>query len=106
LRRIFSRATFTVSSPIDTGCGTAFLGSLGLGLIPVGYADIEGDQRDSVLTDSPSIEALREAVRCASTRSVEWCRDASRRTLERYARLHAPPVFGENFRQMLIELGI
>lgn len=105
-RNVVRRANFTISAPIDTGCGTAFLGSLGLGLIPVGYVDIEGDSSDSVLTDSYSVEALREVVRCASDRSAEWCREASRRTGVRYQRLHAPPMFGENFRRMLIELGL
>jgi hypothetical protein len=32
---------YNVSAPIDTGTGTAFVGSLGLGLIPVGYVDID-----------------------------------------------------------------
>ena len=105
LRELIGRANFTLSAPIDTGCGTAFLGSMGLGLVPVGYADIEAGPSESVLAVSASIDALREAVRCASTQSVEWCREASRLTLARYHRLHAPPVFGENFKKMLIELG-
>lgn len=104
-REVLGRANFTLSAPIDTGCGTAFLGSMGLGLVPVGYADIEAEADESVLTTTPSIDALSEAVRRASTQSVEWCREASRKTLARYHRLHAPPVFGENFRKMLIELG-
>ena len=105
LRELLGRANFTLSAAIDTGCSTAFLGSLGLGFIPVGYADIQGESSDSVLSASASIDDLREAVRCASAQSAEWCREASRQTLARYHRLHAPPAFGENFKQMLIELG-
>jgi len=105
LQELIGRANFTLSAPIDTGCGTAFLGSLGLGLVPVGYADIEGESSDSVLTASASIDDLREAVTRASTQSAEWCAEASRQTLARYHRLHDPPVFGENFTKMLIELG-
>ena len=105
LRELLGRANFTLSAPIDTGCGTAFLGSMGLGLVPVGYADIEAGPSESVLAVSASIDCLRDAVQSASTQSVEWCREASRMTLARYHRLHAPPAFGENFRKMLVELG-
>ena len=106
LHRVLRQTNFTISAPIDTGCGTAFLGSLGLGLIPVGYVDIEGTQEDSVLAESPSIDALKEVVERASHQSAEWCRNASRHTRLRYEQLHAPAMFGENFRRMLIELGL
>jgi hypothetical protein len=106
LRRILRRANFTITAPIDTGPGTAFVGSMGLGLIPVGYADIEGDESDSVLTDSHSIDALAEAVDRASARSADWCREASQKTRARYERLHVPSAFGDNFQKMLGEFGL
>ena len=106
LRQLLRRANFTITAPIDSGPGTAFIGSMALGLVPVGYADIEGDESDSVLTDSYSIDALVEAVQRASSRSAEWCREASRKTSARYQRLHAPSVFGEKFGQMLANLGL
>jgi hypothetical protein len=106
LLQLLRKINFTISAPIDTGPGTAFLGSMGLGLIPVGYVDINGDDADSVLTDSYSIDGLMKIVQKASSMSAEWCREASRRTIMRYHRLHVPSAFGGNFKQMLIDFGL
>jgi glycosyltransferase involved in cell wall biosynthesis len=106
LKRLLRRINFTISAPIDTGPGTAFLGSMGLGLIPVGYVDIEAAEANSVLTDSPTIEALMDCADRASRKSTAWCRQASRETLERFQGLHEPPVFGASFKMLLDRLGL
>lgn len=106
LRGLLRRINFTISAPIDTGPGTAFLGSMGLGLIPVGYVDIEAEESNSVLTPEYSVDALMKVARRASEQSIDWCRQASCETLERFARLHEPPAFGANFKAYLDRLGM
>ena len=106
MKSLLRRINFTISAPINIGPGTAFLGSLGLGLVPVGYVDIEADASNSVLTDACSIESLMDSARRASEKSAAWCREASRQTLERFRRLHDPPSFGANFKAYLNRLGL
>jgi len=106
MKKLLRKINFTISAPIDTGPGTAFLGSMGIGLIPVGYVDIEADDTESVRTDSYSIEAIMDAANRASEKSAEWCRLASQKTLERFRRLHDPPSFGANFKMYLDRLGL
>jgi glycosyltransferase involved in cell wall biosynthesis len=106
LKRLLQRTNFTISAPINIGPGTAFLGSMGLGLIPVGYVDIEADETNSVLTDSYLIESLMDSASRASRKSAAWCRQASQETLDRFRRLHDPPMFGANFKAFLDRLGL
>ena len=106
MRDLLKRINFTVGAAINTGPTTAMLGSLGLGLIPVGYIDIEAEDSNSVLVDSFEIETLMVAARTASEKSAEWCRRASRETLERFQRLHEPAQFGRNFKAYLDRLGL
>ncbi len=106
LRELFGQINFTISAPIDTGPGTAMLGSLGLGFIPVGYIDIEATTEESVLCNSHSVEAIMAAARKAASQTTEWCQAASRATLERFERLHQPDSFGANFKAYLISLGL
>lgn len=106
LQNLYRRCAFTVTAPIDTGPGTAFLGSMGTGLIPVGYSDIEASDGESVLVDSWHVEAIQRAVRAASERAPDWCAAASKATLQRFARLHEPTAFGSNFQHMLADMGV
>jgi hypothetical protein len=106
MKRLLRRINFTVTAPIDIGPGTAFLASLGLGLIPVGYVDIEASETNSVLSKSYSIEALMDCADRASRKSASWCRQASQETLDRFRHLHDPPVFGANFKAFLERLGL
>jgi len=106
LKRLLQRTNFTISAPINIGPGTAFLGSMGLGLIPVGYVDIEAGETNSVLADSCSIEALMDCADRASRKSAAWCRQASQETLDRFRRLHDPTMFGANFKAFLDRLGL
>ena len=79
---------------------------MGMGLIPVGYVDIEAGETNSVLVDSYSIEALMDCADRASRKSAAWCRQASQETLDRFRRLHDPPMFGANFKAFLDRLGL
>jgi hypothetical protein len=106
MRKLLKKINFTISAPMDSGPGTALLGSLGIGLIPVGYIDIEAEESNSVLTDSCTIEGIMDSARRASEKSAAWCREASRQTLERFQRLHDPPRFGANFKAFLDRLGL
>jgi hypothetical protein len=103
---LLQRSNFTISAPIDTGIGTAFIGSLGSGLIPVGYVDLEGDASDSVLSASPAIDDLVRTIRSASEKSAAWCRAASQKTVERYQRDHDPRAFARHFKSMIHDLRI
>lgn len=106
MRELLKRINFTISAPIDIGPGTAFLGSMGLGLIPVGYVDILAEESNSVLTGTASVESLMSVARDASEKSADWCRQASSETLERFATLHDPPAFGRNFKRYFERLGL
>ena len=58
------------------------------------------------MVDSYSIEALMDCAERASRKSAAWCRQASQETLDRFGRLHDPPVFGANFKAFLDRLGL
>ena len=73
LRSILKRVNFTITAPIDSGIGTAFLGSVGIGLIPVGFVDMPCSPASSHLADSWQVESLVRNVREASRMPVEWC---------------------------------
>lgn len=103
---ILSEINFTISAPINTGPGTAFIGSMGLGLIPVGYVDIEGESDDSCLTEEYSIESLVGIIMEASKKNKEWCQNASQLNIQKYEMLHNPESFGKNFTSYLNSLPI
>lgn len=106
IRALLERANFTVGAPIDTGPGTAMLGTLGIGLIPVGYIDIDASDGNSVLADNFSVESLVECTKRASEKPPEWCEQASASMLSRFARLHEPSQFGANFKAWVQRLGL
>ena len=63
LKRLLRQINFTISAPINIGPGTAFLGSMGLGLIPVGYSILRRTElTDRLLVDSYSIESLMDCA--------------------------------------------
>ncbi len=106
MRALLARINFTIGAPIDTGPGTAMLGTFGLGMIPVGYIDIDGTNEDSVLIDDFSIESIMDCVVRASRKPAPWFRAASLATTQRFERLHEPSVFGMNFKSYLQKLGL
>jgi len=77
LRAVLRRVNFTITAPINSGIGTAFLGSTGVGLIPVGYVDMPCSPSHSRLADSWHVESLVKNVREASQMPIEWCQKAS-----------------------------
>jgi hypothetical protein len=103
LRTILKRVNFTITAPIDTGIGTAFLGSLGIGLIPVGYADMPCSPANSHLANSWQIESLVSNVREASRMPVEWCQQASALSLQNFRDNWSPQAFEKRFSEFIRE---
>jgi hypothetical protein len=97
LAKLLRGVNFTITAPIDTGSGTAFVGSLGAGFIPVGYVDIDAGALDGCLSTSWQIEAIEDVIRQASEMSLDWYKTASARAVERYWRDHDPTQFGMKF---------
>lgn len=103
LRSILRRVNFTITAPIDSGIGTAFLGSVGIGLIPVGYVDMPCSPASSHLADSWQVESLVRNVREASRMSVEWCRQASALSMQNYRDNWSPQMFEARFSEFMGE---
>jgi hypothetical protein len=101
LRTILKRVNFTITAPIDTGIGTAFLASLGLGLIPVGYADMPCSPANSHLADSWQVESLVNNIREASQMPVEWCRQASASSMQNFRDNWSPQAFEKKFSEFI-----
>jgi hypothetical protein len=101
LRTLLKRINFTITAPIDTGIGTAFLGSLGIGLIPVGYADMPCSPANSHLVDSWEVESLISNVREASRMPVEWCQRASALSMQNFQDNWSPEAFEKRFSEFI-----
>jgi hypothetical protein len=101
LRALLRRVNFTITAPIDTGIGTAFLGSLGIGLIPIGYADMPCTPDNSHLTDSWDVDSLVRNVREASRMPVEWCQKASALSMQNFRENWSPMAFEARFSQFI-----
>lgn len=101
LRELFESINFTISAPIDTGIGTAFIGSLGLGFVPVGYVDMVAGENDSCFTDSYEIDAIVACITEVSCKSVAWCTEASRLTSENYKINWSAESFYHKFKLLL-----
>ncbi len=84
LKNLIKKINFTIHAPINTGIGTAFMGSMGAGFIPVGYVDLVAPKESCVLTDSWDIDSLVECVRKASNKTPDWCKKASELTIKNY----------------------
>jgi len=103
LRRLLRRTNFSVHAPINIGMGTAFMGTLGVGMIPVGYVDLEDPEGKSVLTESWDVNALSQCIRQASERTAEWCEDASLKIRSHYLEHCEPERVAERFKEMFSE---
>jgi hypothetical protein len=101
LKRLLLKTNFTIHAPINIGCGTAFMGSVGTGLIPVGYVDINPKTDCCVLSESPEIEALRNCVIAASQKSPEWCQAASQFAIEYYRETWGIESFRQKFAALI-----
>ena len=101
LRTFLKRINFTITAPIDTGIGTAFLGSIGIGLIPVGYADMPCTPANSHLANSWQVESLVANVKEASQMAVEWCQQASRLSTHNFRENWSPQAFEKRFSEFI-----
>jgi glycosyltransferase involved in cell wall biosynthesis len=97
LSQLLSKINFTVHAPINTGLGTAFTGSMGSGLIPVGYIDIPSNPSWNILTDIVSVEALEECIQIAQKKDLEWCVYASHKAIEYFNEHFSVENFANNF---------
>jgi len=102
LKKLMEIINFTIHAPINSGIGTAFMGSMGLGLIPVGYIDLLAPPESSVLSNSWSIDSLIKCIEAASNKSPEWCKKASDITIANFKENFSVEAFRNNF-QMLIK---
>ena len=100
LQELVKRSNFSVHAPINIGMGTAFMATLGVGMIPVGYIDVADPEDGAVLTDSWQVEDLRKCVLEASEKSSEWCEQASQLARERYQTFCEPDQVRANFVKM------
>lgn len=100
LKNLLGNTSFSVHAPINTGLGTAFMATMGEGMIPVGYLDLFDPGESAVLTDSWQVDALEECIRRASKKSPDWCRKASGLTREKYLAHCDPQAVEGNFRKM------
>lgn len=78
------KVNFTVHAPINSGMGTAFMGSMSHGLIPVGYVDLPPHEECSVTTEKWDVDSITECIAKASRKSTEWCETASIRVISLY----------------------
>lgn len=104
LRKLLKQVNFSVHAPINTGIGTAFSGTMGAGMIPVGYIDLADPGESAVLCDSWDVSTLAECIRQASEKSPEWCSAASLLIKEKYGEFCDPAQVEENTRKMFSEL--
>jgi glycosyltransferase involved in cell wall biosynthesis len=100
LRKLLTQTNFSVHAPMNIGIGTAFMASMGSGLIPVGYVDLADPGECAVLTDSWQVDSLVECIRRASSMPTEWCRAASGLAREYYAKHCDPAQVERNFKEM------
>jgi hypothetical protein len=84
LQSILQKVNFSVHAPINSGMGTAFMGSLAHGFIPAGYVDLPPCEDCSVVTDDWSVESIAACITRASEMTEEWCKDAHVRTIAFY----------------------
>ncbi|MDA7506088.1 hypothetical protein N9868_02425 [Akkermansiaceae bacterium] len=100
LKALVKKTNFSVHAPINIGMGTAFMATLGVGMIPVGYVDVADPGEGAVLTDSWQVEDLKLCIREASEKTPEWCGQASTLSRERYQKFCEPEQVRKNFAEM------
>ena len=103
LRSVLRQVNFTITAPMDSGIGTAFLGSIGIGLIPVGYVDMPCFPKSSHLADSWQVDDLVKNVQEASRLPVEWCEKASVLSMQNYQKNWNPQAFENRFSEFIRE---
>ena len=101
MRNLIRTVNFTVHAPCNFGIGTAFMGSLGVGFIPVGYVDYYGPENSCVLTDSWQVDSIIDCIRSASMMSPEWCASASAQSKDFYEANCTSDSFYKHFTELI-----
>ena len=105
LKALLRQMNFTVHAPINIGMDTAFMATMGVGMIPVGYVDVpEPVGESAVLVDTWQVDALVDCIKEASQKSPKWCQDASVLSIEKYNEHCEPNKVEENFKAMLTQV--
>jgi hypothetical protein len=84
LQRILKKVNFTVHVPINSGMGTAFMGSLAHGFIPSGYVDLPPHGDCSVVTDNWDVDSIMDCITRASRMPADWCEVAHGKVIDLY----------------------
>lgn len=100
LKRLMRRISFSVHAPINTGMGTAFMGTMGLGLIPVGYVDLEDDPECTVLTSNWDVESIAACIRRAAGKDATWCENASSKIIRVHEKICGTASLRASFNQL------
>ena len=101
LNRLMHKINFTIHAPINTGLGTAFAGSLGVGLIPVGYVDIMKDEEWNILCDNPTVDELVVCIQKAIGKDYVWYKNAAEKTIRFYNEYWTPTNFSNKFNELI-----
>jgi hypothetical protein len=99
-KRLLQKISFSVHAPINTGLGTAFMGTMGLGLIPVGYVDLAENAECTVLTDHWDVDSIANCISQASEKSIEWCVNASTQITKEYECLCGTESLRSKFKEL------
>ena len=100
LKRLMRKISFSIHAPINCGMGTAFMGTLGLGLIPVGYVDLNEDPECTVLCHDWGVDSIKECIERASAKDAGWCREASARITRVYDHLCGSTSLRSRFNEL------
>jgi hypothetical protein len=105
LKKLLTRCNFTIHAPINTGAGTAFMGSLGSGMIPVGYIDLPPGFEPAILANDWHPAAIASTIERAMLKSARWCSEASRSSVDNYQKYASPKSFEEKFKALIEQAG-
>lgn len=101
LRQLVKRINFTIHAVHNSGIGTAFMGSMGAGFIPVGYIDLIAPKDSCVISESWDIDSLVGCVKEASGKSAAWCKNAAEQTIKNYEENFSVESFRNKFNELI-----
>jgi len=101
LQELLKTINFSLHAPINTGIGTAFSGTLAVGMIPVGYIDLHDHEAFSILSEDWDVKSLQRVIKDASNKSPEWCKKAAVLSKEYFENNCAPETVKNNLVRMI-----
>ncbi len=104
LCEIVKKINFTIHAPINTGIGTAFMGSMSCGFIPVGYIDLIAPPNSCIISNSWDIDSMIQCIKEASGKSAEWCKNASELTKKNSQENWSVEKFRSKFNELIFSL--